>query len=418
MLSTPQRQIDLWLPRPHPAQLPFVTSQAKRKVLVAGRRSGKTTGAGVVATKGLLSGKRVLEAAPTAFQTNAFWEKVVHYLQPLISSGDVLKNETERLLRMPSTGGLIRCKTAHDANSLRGDYADLLILDEFSFMKYEAWGQVGAPMLLDNGGDAIFIFTPFRKNHAYALYQRALADDRGRWGAWHFSSLENPHLDGEALDELTEDMTEEDYQQEILAKFLDNAGAVFRRLALGAPLDTRPEDHDGHLLVAGVDWANQQDYSAISIGCATCGHEVYRDRFNKVGYTIQRGWLMEALKAWQPQVMLGELNSIGEPVMEQLESDLATERLSTELMGFQTTATSKGPLIRSLVLAMEQGEWQFQDDPVWNAELEAYEATKDASTGRIKYSGVEGVHDDTVIARALMVWQSKDVPELAENVLW
>ena len=73
------------------------------------------------------------------------------------------------------------------------------------------------------------------------------------------------------------------------------------------------------------------------------------------------------------------------------------------VIGFQTTATSKPPLIENLSLTLEREEWQFISDPVWTAELEAYERKVSLSTGRSQYSAPEGLHDDTVIARALMV---------------
>ena len=62
------------LHKPHAKQLAFKRSPAKRKVIVAGRRGGKTTGVSDVAVEAMLAGRRVLEAAPTADQTNAFWE--------------------------------------------------------------------------------------------------------------------------------------------------------------------------------------------------------------------------------------------------------------------------------------------------------------------------------------------------------
>jgi len=71
--------------------------------------------------------------------------------------------------------------------------------------------------------------------------------------------------------------------------------------------------------------------------------------------------------------------------------------------GFQTTATSKPRLIESLALAFEKEEFQFQDDPIWTGELEAYERKVSLTTGRSSYSAPTGMHDDTVIARALML---------------
>lgn len=385
------------LPAPHKKQAEFINSHAKRKIIVAGRRGGKTTGCAMIAAEMAMDGSRVLEAAPTQDQTNAFWEQVKKYFAQPIEDRVIYKNETSRLLDFPN-GGRIRCKTAFDADSLRGDYADLLILDEYAEMKPSAWDEVGAPMLLDNDGDAVFIFTPKRRNHAFQIYNKAVSDNTGRWGAWRFTSHDNPHLSEEALAEITQDMTEEAYKQEILAEFLENEGAVFRNImACMNAQPTTPKNHAGHRLVAGVDWAKQSDYTVISIGCADCHCEVARDRFNKIDYHFQRERLAALVDKWGVSTVLVELNSIGEPNFEELQ------RSGLPVHGFQTTASSKPPLIENLALALEKAEWQFQPDVVWTGELEAYERKVSTITGRSQYSAPEGMHDDTVIARALML---------------
>ena len=58
------------LPTPHAKQADFLDSPAKRKVIVAGRRGGKTTGVAMLAVERALDGRRVLEAAPTADQSS------------------------------------------------------------------------------------------------------------------------------------------------------------------------------------------------------------------------------------------------------------------------------------------------------------------------------------------------------------
>ena len=343
-----------------------------------------------------MQGRRVLEAAPTADQTSAFWAAVKTYLAEPLTAGRMYKNETERLIEIP-TAGRIRCKTAHDADTLRGDYADLLILDEYEMMNPNAWDEVGAPMLLDNDGDAVFIGTPMRKNHFFQHYARALGDTSGRWEAFKFTSHDNPYLSKSALAEITADMTDEAYRQEIMAEFLDNEGAVFRNIkaCLGAPLI--PADHARHHIVAGLDWGKHQDYTATSIGCADCRVEIARDRFNQIDYTFQRDRLKILYEAMNVTSILAESNSMGEPNIEQMQQD------GLPVFGFETTGTSKPPLIENLALALERAEWQFQDDIVWTSELEAYERKVQPNTGRSTYSAPEGVNDDTVIARALML---------------
>ena len=72
-----------------------------------------------------------------------------------------------------------------------------------------------------------------------------------------------------------------------------------------------------------------------------------------------------------------------------------------EVRGFVFTASSKPPLIESLALAFERAEVQWLDIPFATSELEAYERKISGITGRSQYSAPEGMHDDTVIARAL-----------------
>ncbi len=388
--------LEIRLHRPHAKQAAFKRSTAKRRVICAGRRGGKTTGVADIAVEAMLEHRRVLEAAPTADQTGAFWDTCRKALAEPLAAGYVYKNETDRVLQWGE--GRIRCKTAWDADSLRGDYADLLILDEYSLMHPSAWEEVGAPMLLDNNGDAVFIFTPKRKNHAFTMYQRAMDDTSGRWAAFHFTSHDNPHLSAEALAEITQDMGEDAYRQEILAEFLESEGQVFRNLAacMGAPKGATPAQHAGHRIVAGIDWGKHNDFTAVSIGCADCHVELAKDRFNQIDYTFQRERLKALIGQWDCAATLAELNARGEPHCEQLVRD------GLRVQGWQMTAASKPPLIESLALAFERVEWQWVDDPIWRGELEAYESKASGKTGRSTYSAPAGMNDDTVIARALM----------------
>jgi hypothetical protein len=380
----------------------------------------------ILAVEALLAGRRILEAAPIADQTDSFWQACCQALAEPIAAGIVKKNETNRILELagspvainaPSNPNLlealqvevvprlprIRCKTAHDADSLRGDYADILILDEYSLMDKSAWEEVGAPMLLDNNGDAVFIFTPQSLNHAHTLYQRAVGDTTGRWEAFHFTSLENPYLSKEALAEITQDMTEQAYRQEILAEFLQGEGAVFRNIeaCINAKPST-PDQHRGHRVGLGGDWAQKKDWTAFSVGCFDCLIELELMRFNKIEWSLQRGRLAALVEKWDVKEILLELNSIGSPNFEALILEGLGNGRSLE--GFETTGSSKPPLIQSLALALERTEFQWLPDAVGKGELLAYES-KIGVSGRPQYSAPEGGNDDTVIARALLNWQ-------------
>jgi len=212
----------------HPQQNAVAQSTAKRKIVRAGRRSGKTTGAADEAIEEFLDRGRILYATPTADQLNRFWHEVKLALAEPIDAGIFYKNETEHIIELPGTEQRIRAKTAWNADTLRGDYADKLILDEWQLMDEDTWALVGAPMLLDTDGKAVFIYTPpsLRSRsvskardprHAAKMFKKADEDTTGRWAAFHFSSHDNPHISRDALADITNDMTRVAYEQEILA---------------------------------------------------------------------------------------------------------------------------------------------------------------------------------------------------------
>ncbi len=215
--------------RLHEPQDRLVNSVAKRLVVKAGRRGGKTWGIAKRAVKRFLKGRRQLYTAPTSEQTDSFWFEVKRALREPIDAGVFKCNESERFIEKPGTKQRIKAKTCWNADMLRGDAAADLYFDEFQLTNEDAWDEVGAPMLLDNNGDAVFIFTPPSlkgvgiskardPRHASKLFKKAQADTTGFWQTIHFTSLENPFISQEALQIIVQDMSLDSYRREILAQ--------------------------------------------------------------------------------------------------------------------------------------------------------------------------------------------------------
>lgn len=237
--------VEVKLKRPHNIQKRILESKAKRIVIRAGRRSGKTTVAAMIAVRHFLNGDRVLYGTPTQEQVDAFWWEVKKALVNVIDADLFYKNETLHLIELRGTKQRIRAKTCWDADTLRGDSAKILILDEYHLMNEDVWGLVGAPMLLDwDDGKAIFIYTPPSlhsrstskardSQHATKLFKRVQESSDPRWEAFHFTSLDNPHISQEALEDITLDMSALAYRQEIMAEDVDEVtGALWSRALL------------------------------------------------------------------------------------------------------------------------------------------------------------------------------------------
>lgn len=243
-------RVPIEVPKPHSStQEEFVRCTNLRQIVKAGRRWGKTVG---VAIKGLeaflgicpvcggercsycdntghVRPKRVVYGAPTAEQVGKFWFEITSALNPAIEGGYLKKDETEHFIEVPGTEQRIKAKTAWNANTFRGDYGDLVILEEYQLWNEDAWDDVIQPMLLDNNGTAVFIFTPpsLRNEgvskakdprHASKMFNKAEADKRGIWKTFHFTSFDNPVISTDALKLLAEDMARDSYRREILAE--------------------------------------------------------------------------------------------------------------------------------------------------------------------------------------------------------
>lgn len=327
------RELTVTLPTPHQKQAEFIDSPAPRRVVRAGRRGGKTIGMAILAVERFLAGQRVLYAAPTEDQIDAFWRTVKRALDEPIEAGLYYKNETKHIIEHPGTEQRIRAKTAWDADTLRGDYADVLILDEWQLCNEDAWATVGAPMMLDRNGIAVFIYTPpslqsrsrtkaVDPRHAAKLFRRAQEDTTGRWATFHFASAENPYISADALADITGDMTALAYRMEILAEDIDEApGALWTRTVIEQGRTLQHPDLERVVVAIDPSATSTGDEAGI-VTAGSSGRDVYVLEDNSMqGSPI--AWARAAVAAYhrhKADRIIAESNNGGEMVSQTIKT--------------------------------------------------------------------------------------------------
>lgn len=391
-----RKPIEVILAELHPGQQRIVDESTRFNVLACGRRFGKTTlGIDLLIDKAL-DGLPTGWFSPTYKMLSEVWRELKEITLPLQTKVQAQEHRIELI-----TGGSIDCWSLDVADSARGRKYARVVLDEAAMVSGlgNAWQAVIRPTLTDYQGDAFMLSTPKGINFFHECYQRGLDPLQPDWQCWHMPTTDNPMIEPKEVESARLELPEQIFRQEYLAEFMQNEGAVFRNIenCLTA-LPSTPEAHQGHNIVAGVDWGQKNDFTVISVICVSCRCEIELDRFNKIEWAFQRARLMGIYHKWLITNILVESNSIGSPNLEALINE------GMRVRGFETTSSSKQPLIQSLALCFERSECRWLPDATAKTELLAYESKINAITGRIAYSAPEGGHDDTVMARAL-AWE-------------
>lgn len=397
MSSAIRRQIEIEIPELHEAQQQIVDEAKRFNVLACGRRFGKSLLGIQLDVEPALEGFPVAWFSPTHKMLAEIWRDMSLILKPVTKRTAVQEHRLELI-----TGGIVDMWSLDAADSTRGRKYKRAVVDEAAMVPgfKDAWEAVIRPTLTDYEGDAWWLSTPRGMNFFKQGFDYGQDELKPDWASWRFPTSANPYLPPGEIEKAKDELPEQTFKQEYLAEFLQSDGAVFRNIEpnLIAPKST-PQEHKGHRVVQGVDWAQKEDFTVICTFCSTCKQELELDRFNKIEWAFQRGRLRASYDRWGVTYSLAEENSIGSPNIEALQ------REGIVIAPFTTTSVSKPPLIQSFALALERQEAKWLNIPVATAELIAYEAKVSTVTGRPTYGAPEGMHDDTVMARAL-AWQA------------
>jgi hypothetical protein len=219
----------------HPKQMEVYQDHHRFRVVVAGRRWGKTALSKVLIIKHAQKPRRkIWYVAPTyRMAKQIMWTD----LQEAIPKKWIKKiNETEMKITLVNKTE-ISLKGADKADSLRGVGIDFLVLDEFQDMSEETWTQVLRPTLADKQGHAIFIGTPKAYNYLYELYKSGTRgeyykDDKGilrrnDWASWQFPTITSPFIPESEIQAAMNDMDPKSFAQEFMASFESMSGRVY-----------------------------------------------------------------------------------------------------------------------------------------------------------------------------------------------
>ena len=207
------------------AQETIVAAPQRFKVVIAGRRFGKThLSIRELCYNARLPDRTVWYVAPTYRQAKMItWKKLRNKLNDLKWAKKI--NETELSIELKN-GSTISLKGADNYDSLRGIGLDFLVIDEFADVDAEAWYETLRPTLADKQGGALFIGTPKGMNWAHDLYTM-FEDYPDEWASFQYTTIEGGNVKPEEVEAARRSLDERTFRQEFEATFETFSGRVF-----------------------------------------------------------------------------------------------------------------------------------------------------------------------------------------------
>ena len=370
--------IEIKLPKPHAAQRAVLDSPARFRVMMCGRRFGKSLISQNISIENGLANKKVAYITPTYQLGKTFFQEICKILPEKVYK----KNETDLTINF-ITGGQIRFFTGERLDALRGLKFHLVIIDEASYIANleDGWLNSIRPTLTDYKGLAIFLSTPRGKNFFYSLYMKGGEPD---WEAFKFTTYDNPHIDPSEVDAAKFQLPNVVFEQEYMANPMENAANPFGSEHINACVK---DGIAGKAEYYGIDLAKSVDWTVI-IGLDKLGQVVHFERF-------QKDWMQTKetiLRLPKNLPIMIDSTGVGDAIVEELQKKF------TQMHGFKFTSTSKQQLLEALANSIQTKTISYPTGLI-KEELEIFEYTF-TSTG-VRYSAPSGFHDDCVIALAL-----------------
>jgi len=237
----------------------IVKHPAKRKVLVAGRRFGKSHLSLIwLLSRGLEENERRWIVTPNYRQgRNTTWK----LMRQMFREYDCKINETDLSVKMPN-GSEVAIRGAENENSLRGVGLTMVVMEEYSYIKPHVWDEIIYPTLTTTDGDAFFIGTPNGYDHLYDAYLRGQSNDPD-WKSWQYTTVDGGYVPEEEIKKAKSMMDERAFKTEFLASF-ETTG---NRAAYNFDRNThvRKAEQLSSSLFWGMDF--NVDYMSAVLGC-------------------------------------------------------------------------------------------------------------------------------------------------------
>ena len=208
------------------AQTAVAGSDARFRVFVAGRRTGKTfLSVRELARFARFPNKKIVYIAPTyQMCRDIIWKDIQERLNKL---NWISRTNESRLELTLVNGSIISLRSGDNPDAMRGGGYDFVVFDETQDLKPELWYEVIRPALSAQKppGSALFAGTPKGFNWFHDLYLLGKNEDPD-WTSFQFTTLEGGNVPDSEIEAAKRDLSAKVFRQEYEASFETYSGVI------------------------------------------------------------------------------------------------------------------------------------------------------------------------------------------------
>ena len=271
-------------------QKEIINDNNRFKIIISGRRSGKTMSAITSLAKySRHPNKKCMYIAPSYRMAKQI---VYDDLYQMLKERNWLKavNKSDLAFTLVN-GSVIYLRSADNPDSIRGIGLDYVVLDEAADISEEAWKAVIRPTLSDKEGSAMIISTPKGRGWLYDVYNDA--KHLNDWASWQFTTAEGGIVSEQELAQARIDLDERTYKQEYEAEFVDYSGLIYYAFGEHNIKDMNFTNNEHTTLNVGIDFNLDPGCAVIAFKHANGIHiydevEIYGTDTREMVQEIQR----------------------------------------------------------------------------------------------------------------------------------
>ena len=344
-------------------QSEVANSKARFRVVVAGRRTGKTFLAMRELARFATPPNSVVWYLTNSRQQakTLVWSKLKKKLKAL--NWVASTNESELAITLVN-GSTICLKSAEQGDNLRGESLNFLCIDEFCDIDLdEIFFEILRPALSDKKGSALFLGTPKAANQtAKDLFDNALT--KPQWESFTYTTAAGGFVDADEIAQARQDLAPKVFKQEYEASWENFAGVIFGDFGEHNIVEVRkPDTHEPVFI--GMDF-NVTPCSAVIGRQTRNGIEIYDEIY------IDNSNTSEMIDEIRNRYPTNPITVFPDPAGVQRKTSAGgnTDIRLLEMAGFTCRYHRQHPLVRdrinagnSLFFKRDDGTTRFTIDP-------------------------------------------------------